>query len=88
MWVIAFNGHSGVWPADTLAGGRLLRRVTVRGRPGRYLGFPDGSALNSGHVVLVWRDGGVTYAVSLHGNTPLNERLDMLIARHLRMVAP
>ena len=88
LWVIAFNADSGVWPASTLIGGRTVGHVTVRGRPGRYLEFPEGSELNSGHVVLVWRAGGVTYAVSLHGHTPLNERLDLLIARHLHMVAP
>jgi hypothetical protein len=34
----------------------------------------------------VWHTAGVTYAVSLHGHTALNERLDYVIAQHLRFV--
>ena len=62
--------------------------VPVRGRRGRWIECPDGSGLNSGHVVLVWRERGVSYAVSLHGRTKTNRLLDLAIAQHLRLVSP
>ena len=68
---------------DTLTDGRVVGRTRVRGRPGVYREYPFGTGLNSGHVVLVWHVGGTTYAISLHGHTAVNERLDEAIADHL-----
>jgi hypothetical protein len=85
LYVIAFTRRrAGEWPRDTLAGGRVVGRTHVRGRPAVFHAYPFGTGLNSGHVVLVWHAGGTTYAVSLHGHTTVNERLDLAIALHLR----
>ncbi len=84
LYVIAFTKQADVWPQDTLAGGRIVGRTRVRGHIGVYHEYPFGTGLNSGHVVLVWHAGRTTYAVSLHGHTRLNERLDRAIALHLR----
>ena len=83
LWIIAYNRRSGVFPRDTLTGGTRTGTTRVGTHPATFVEFPDGSDVNSGHVVLVWHAGGVTYAVSLHGHTALNERLDLVIARHL-----
>ena len=88
LWIIAYDQRSGVFPRDTLAHGLTIGHTTVRGVPGRYIAFPPGSALNSGHVVLIWVERGVTYGVSLHGHTTLNEHLDRIIAKHLRLTPP
>jgi hypothetical protein len=87
LWIIAFDAHSGVWPKDTVAGGSVVGTPRVRGRPGVFLSYPAGSGLNSGHVVLKWRQSGTTYAVSLHGHTALNLLLDRVIAEQLRLVS-
>jgi len=42
-------------------------RTIVRGSSARWIECPDGSELHSGHVLLRWIEGGVSYAVSLHG---------------------
>ena len=83
LYIIAFTRRAGGWPRDTLAGGRVVGRTHVRGRSGVYHDYPFGTGLNSGHVALVWHVGGTTYAVSLHGHTKVNERLDRAIALHL-----
>jgi hypothetical protein len=86
LWIIAFTHRAGVWPADTLVGGHLIRTTHVRGHAANFITFPYGSGLNSGHVVLIWHVGQTTYAVSLHGHTKVNERLDLAIANHLRLL--
>jgi hypothetical protein len=86
LWIIAYNKRSGIWPKDTLQGGAKLSTTNVGRYPASYVAYPDGSDLNSGHVALIWHQDSVTYAVSLHGHTALNRRLDLLIARHLRLV--
>ena len=88
LFIIGYDRRSGIWPADTLEFGRIAGRTRVGDHPAVFLRFPDGSELNSGHVALVWHDGDTTYAVSLHGHTALNRRLDLLIALHLRMLTP
>jgi hypothetical protein len=87
LWVIAYDRRSGVFPRDTLAGGTRVGTARIRHHTATFLAFPRGSSLNSGHIVLLWRQQGVTYAVSLHGHTALNQRLDLLIAQHLRFVS-
>ncbi len=49
---------------------------------------PDGSAMNSGHVLLRWTRGGVIYAVSLHGHNSVNREVELAIAQHIDYVAP
>jgi hypothetical protein len=86
LWIIAYDQRSGVWPKDTLQGGTVVATTLVGPHRASFVSFPEGSNLNSGHVALIWRQLGVTYAVSLHGHTALNQRLDVLIARHLRFL--
>jgi hypothetical protein len=61
-------------------------RVEIRGESAHWLACPPGSELNSGHVLLEWRRGGAVFAVSVHGVTPLNRRLAVVLARHVRMI--
>ena len=49
---------------------------------------PEGSGMHSGHRLLRWAADHVIYVVSLHGQTAVNERLELYIATHLVMVAP
>jgi len=44
--------------------------------------------MHSGHRLLRWAADHVIYVVSLHGQTAVNERLELYIATHLVMVAP
>jgi hypothetical protein len=84
LWIIAYDKRSGIWPKDTLQGGTVIGATHVDPYRASFVSFPEGSNLNSGHVALIWHQDGVTYAVSLHGHTRLNQRLDLLIAQHLR----
>ncbi len=86
LYVIAFSDRMVGWPRNTLAGGRLVGRTHVGRHSARFRTYPFGTSLNSGHVVLVWHVGATTYAVSLHGHTVVNERLDRAIAGHLRLL--
>src|SRR5439155_17702843 len=64
--------------------GRSAGDVTIRGTIGRWVTCPsNGSGMNSGHVMLVWVDGGVRYAVSLHSDTDLNRRIALAVAERL-----
>jgi hypothetical protein len=63
-------------------------RTMVRGAPARWLTCPEGSELNSGHVVLVWIEDEVSYAISLHGANPTNRRLARLLAEGVELVTP
>ena len=57
--------------------------------PATWFRCPEGSAdIESGHVVLEWANGGVTYRVGFHGHDWFNRRLAMTVAQHLRFVAP
>jgi hypothetical protein len=47
---------------------------------------PPGSALMSHHTVVSWVVGGIRYAISLHGHSRLNQRLDTVIADHSALV--
>jgi hypothetical protein len=90
------GGHLWFFAALALRAGAFLccgaRKTSasfaVRGHRASWLVYPSGSELNSGHVVLEWREGGIVYAVSLHGHSELNRRLDALLAERLQMVAP
>jgi hypothetical protein len=86
LWIIAFGPQSGVWPGSTLLGGHQVGQTRVRGQPAMIVQFPPGSALNSGHEAIIWHRAAMTFAVTLHGHTRLNERLDLVIANHLRFI--
>ena len=61
-------------------------RTTVRGVRASWITCPQGAEFNSGHVVLVWIEDGVSYAVSLHGANPGNRRLARLLAERVELV--
>ncbi len=63
-------------------------QTTVRGVQARWITCPEGSEFNSGHVVLVWIEGGVSYAISLHGANRTNRRLARLLAERVELVTP
>lgn len=73
---------------ECCGGRRVAASVSVRGHRASWLEYPSGSTLNSGHVLLEWRESGVVYAVSLHGHSLLNRQLDRILAGRLRMVVP
>lgn len=61
----------------------------VWGYPGMWVSCATGSGgLDSGHIVLSWAVGRVTYEVSLHGDTAVNRLLDLELASHTIVVAP
>lgn len=47
---------------------------------------PDGSSMNSGHVLLRWERGEVVYAISLHGHTDTNRSVELAIADRIEYV--
>ena len=65
-----------------------VARSTVHGTQAVLLRCPTGSALNSGHTLVRWSQGGVDMAVSLHGWSELNQRLVLLLAAHARPMPP
>lgn len=72
----------------TCPDGRIGADVTVRGTTGHWLTCPaNGSGMNSGHVMLVWVEEGLRYAVSLHSDTELNRKIALAIAQGLFPVA-
>ena len=44
--------------------------------------------MNAGHVMLVWKERGVRYAVSLHGDTFTNRVIAAAVAAALEPVPP
>jgi hypothetical protein len=70
-------------------GGRKTQAsFAVRSHRASWLEYSDGSELNSGHVLLEWREHGVVYVVSLHGHSELNRRVDALLAKRVQMIGP
>jgi hypothetical protein len=65
-----------------------VARATVHGTRAMLLRCPTGSALNSGHTLVLWSQHGVDMAVSLHGWSELNQRLVLLLAARTRPVPP
>jgi hypothetical protein len=65
-----------------------VARSTVHDTQAVLLRCPTGSALNSGHTLVRWSQGGVDMAVSLHGWSELNQRLVLLLAAHTRPIPP
>ncbi len=49
---------------------------------------PSSLQIDVGHELLIWQQIGITCEVSLHGHSPLNEQLDIVIARATFMVDP
>jgi hypothetical protein len=68
----------------------VLRRTptTVRGHPATLLACDESSEFHGGHVLLVWKEEGGSYAVSLHGVTAVNRRLVRAIAESVEFVDP
>jgi hypothetical protein len=62
--------------------------VVVRRLEGTWIDCPAGSSMNSGHVMLVWTQRAIRYAVSLHSDTPVNRDLALAVADRLLAVSP
>jgi hypothetical protein len=64
--------------------GQTVGEVTVHGAAARWVACPaNGSGMNSGHVMLVWAENGVRYAVSLHSDSDLNRMIALAVAERL-----
>jgi hypothetical protein len=63
-------------------------RATVHGTRAVLLRCPTGSALNSGHTLVLWSQRGVDMAVSLHGWNELNQQLVTLLAARAYLTSP
>jgi hypothetical protein len=69
--------------------GQAVGDIAVRGAAGRWVDCPaNGSGMNSGHVLLVWQEGGIRYGVSLHSDTELNRQIALAVAQRLMPVSP
>jgi len=84
FWILAARRVNAP-DTQSCTGARAGGTVQVRGHRGQWITCPQGSELNSGHVILVWMQKGVRYGVSLHGDTELNRRLALAIAEHLAL---
>jgi hypothetical protein len=68
----------------TCLGGRTGAAVIVQGTTGQWMTCPaNGSGMNSGHVMLVWDEQKVRYAVSLHSDTDLNRKIALAVAERM-----
>lgn len=65
-----------------------VAKATVHGSRAALLRCPVGSALNSGHTLVLWSQRGVDMAVSLHGWSELNQRLVLVLAAHAHLTSP
>jgi hypothetical protein len=71
----------------TCADGRASGDTTVRRAVARWIVCPEsGSGLNSGHVMLVWVEDGIRYAVSLHSDTDLNRKIALAMVERMTPV--
>ena len=87
MWVVSTRRRQ--TPRSICFDRTLRARPTrVRGRMAAFVSCPEGSSTHSGHVVLFWREAAAWHLVSLHSHTAVNRRLDLLIARSVRVVGP
>jgi hypothetical protein len=88
VWAVpdgARAGQDGVYgcPSSSVAGG-----VSVGGVSGLWYRCREGSSgLDSGHVLLVWKRGDITYGVGSHGHTATSRRLVLAIVRQLTYVS-
>jgi hypothetical protein len=57
--------------------------LSVRGHPGEWIHCLDGETMNSGHVMLVWKERGIRYVVSLHSDTFTNRVIAAAVANGL-----
>ena len=65
-----------------------VERAAVRGLGGQWIHCLDGETMNSGHVMLVWKEDGVRYAVSLHSDTFTNRVIAAAVADGLEPITP
>jgi len=76
---VAFLGCEG--PQD-------VEPVSVRGNAGQWIHCLDGETMNSGHVMLVWKERHVRYVVSLHSDSFTNRVIAAAVADALEPVPP
>ena len=82
VWAVAGDGSRG--PGCPTV--RPRRHTIFHGHKAALYWCPRGSNADSGHVLLVWHQNGMTYGVSAHGHTALNERLVLYLADHLAVI--
>lgn len=67
----------------------LLGDARLDGHQGRWYTCSEGiAALDAGHLLFMWTDANVTYAVSAHRNTPTNRILIERVVSRLAFVRP
>lgn len=86
-------GHLSVWSTPPIGidelfvgcpEGERLGSVDVGGHSAHWTACPSGSAIDSGHLLLEWSEGEITYAVSLHGgDSELNRAVVRFLADQL-----
>lgn len=85
LWVVSTRPEL----AATLEGCSLERArtpTTIHRRPATFIACGEASELHGGHVLVVWREGGASHAVSLHGVTPQNRRMVRAIAESVELI--
>jgi hypothetical protein len=68
--------------------GKLAGRTTVADRPATWILCPSGSSLDSGHTILQWATKDIVNGVSIHGYSPVNRKLALVLARRLAPAKP
>ena len=89
MFFMAARGELSPTGRNSFAGcpsQRELGRTPVRGHQGVVYACASGSDfMNSGHVLVRWREGGVVYEVSLHSPTAVNRTIAEKVAASIRL---
>ena len=62
--------------------------TTIHGKPATFIRCGEASEFHGGHVLVVWREGRASHAVSLHGVTEQNRRLVRAIAESVELISP
>ena len=85
------EGHLNIWEAGPhgFSGGfgcpegRFVGKIMVRSIQGRWKVCPEGSELDSGHLILEWKMQHVTVAVSLHRPSVASRSMALFIASRM-----
>jgi hypothetical protein len=60
--------------------------TTIHGRSATFIACDEAPERHGGHVIVVWKEEGASYAVSLHGVTPGNRHLVRAIAESVELI--
>lgn len=88
LWVIGVRDESTLFRFRTGCDDAGLTEPgpTLLGRPSTWVECRNGNTMHSGHTLLRWQIGGITYVVSLHGHSSVNREIIIAIAEHLAYV--